>query len=134
VTVVQRGPEPHAQATYVERARALPNLEVLQGDVAEILGEQAVAGVRLASSQQLEAAGVFVYVGLQPNTSPLASHGVLTDTGHVVTDSWMRTASPGLLAAGDIRADSAGQAISAAGDGATAAVAAHRYLNGGAWV
>jgi thioredoxin reductase (NADPH) len=40
----------------------------------------------------------------------------------------MRTELPGLFAAGDVRADSAGQAISAAGDGSTAAIAAHRYL------
>jgi thioredoxin reductase (NADPH) len=40
----------------------------------------------------------------------------------------MRTEAAGLFAAGDVRADSAGQAITAAGDGATAAIAAHRYL------
>jgi thioredoxin reductase (NADPH) len=42
----------------------------------------------------------------------------------------MRTARPGLFAAGDVRRDAAGQAITAAGDGATAAIAAHRYLTG----
>ncbi len=40
----------------------------------------------------------------------------------------MRTALPGLFAAGDVRVDAAGQAVTAAGDGATAAIAAHRYL------
>jgi thioredoxin reductase (NADPH) len=42
----------------------------------------------------------------------------------------MRTELPGLLAAGDVRTDSAGQAVTAAGEGATAAIAAHRYLTG----
>jgi thioredoxin reductase (NADPH) len=52
----------------------------------------------------------------------------LDEHGYVPTDLWMRTERPGLFAAGDVRTDAAGQAISAAGDGATAAVAAHRYL------
>jgi len=45
----------------------------------------------------------------------------------------MRTALPGLFAAGDVRQDSASQAIAAAGDGATAAIAAHRYIAERAW-
>ena len=45
----------------------------------------------------------------------------------------MRTELPGLFAAGDIRADSASQAVTAAGDGATAAIAAHRFIESGSW-
>ena len=52
----------------------------------------------------------------------------LTDSGHVPTDNWMKTAGAGLYAVGDIRQDSARQAIAAAGDGATAAIAAYRYI------
>jgi thioredoxin reductase (NADPH) len=52
----------------------------------------------------------------------------LDQSGHIPTDIWMRTVLPGVFAAGDVRADSAAQAITAAGDGATAAIAAHRYL------
>ena len=48
----------------------------------------------------------------------------LGDTGHVPTDTWMETTRGGLYAVGDIRQDSARQAIAAAGDGATAAIAA----------
>ena len=71
---------------------------------------------------------VFVHVGRLPNTELLEGVVALNEGGHVPTDIWMRTELPGLFAAGDIRAGAAGQAISAAGDGATAAVAAHRYL------
>jgi len=63
----------------------------------------------------------------------LREFGVLDPAGRVATDAWMRTARAGLFAAGDIRADSAAQAITAAGDGATAAIAAHRYLADAAW-
>ena len=52
----------------------------------------------------------------------------LDEHGCIPTDIWMRTEREGLFAAGDVRADAPGQAITAAGDGATAAVAAHRYL------
>jgi thioredoxin reductase (NADPH) len=65
---------------------------------------------------------------LQPNTALLKDLVRLSDTGHVPTDNWMKTARSGLYAAGDIRQDSASQAITSAGDGATAAIAAYRYI------
>ena len=57
----------------------------------------------------------------------------LDEHGRAPTDVWMRTERPGLFAVGDVRSDSAGQAITASGDGATAAIAAHRYLADRAW-
>jgi len=53
--------------------------------------------------------------------------------GHVPVDLWMRTPMPGLLAAGDLRQHSARQLVASAGDGATAALAAIRYLRAGEW-
>jgi thioredoxin reductase (NADPH) len=84
----------------------------------------------LASGElsKVDLAGLFVYVGLQPNTELLKHLVRLSDTGHVLTDNWMKTARDGLYAAGDIRQDSASQAITSAGDGATAAIAAYRYI------
>jgi thioredoxin reductase (NADPH) len=101
--------------------------------VEEILGDEQVTGVRvrdLASEtlSEVTLAGLFVYIGLKPNTSLLQNVLQLSETGHVPTDAWMRTAREGLYAAGDIRRDSAAQAITSAGDGATAAIAAHRYI------
>jgi thioredoxin reductase len=102
-----------------------------------VLGEATVRGVRLRDAAGVESelalTGLFVYVGLAPNTGCLRDLDVLAPDGHVPTDAWMRTARPGLFAAGDVRADSAAQAITAAGDGATAAIAAHHYLAGGVW-
>ena len=71
---------------------------------------------------------MFVHVGRVPNTAFLDGVLALDELGRVPTDAWMRTALPGLFAAGDVRVDAAGQAVTAAGDGATAAIAAHRYL------
>ena len=99
----------------------------------EILGDGEVEGIRVrdvgtGASSTLPVAAVFANVGRVPNTSMLEGVVALDEHGHVRTDIWMRTEREGLFAAGDVRADAAGQAISAAGDGATAAVAAHRYL------
>jgi thioredoxin reductase (NADPH) len=123
-----------AQDTY--RQRALSNPKIFpryRTTVEEILGDNVVTGVRvrdMASGEisQVELPGLFVYVGLQPNTAILQNHIKLSDSGHVPTDNWMKTERPGLFAAGDIRQDSAAQAITSSGDGATAAIAAYRYI------
>ena len=76
----------------------------------------------------VELTSLFVYVDLQPNTTILRNLVDLSGSGHVPTDSWMKTARDGLYAVGDIRRDSAAQAITSAGDGATAAIASYRYI------
>ena len=101
--------------------------------VEEVLGDEQVTGVRVRNlateaRSEIALAGLFVYVGLKPNTTFLQNVLKLTETGHVPTDGSMKTARDGLYAAGDIRENSAAQAIASAGDGATAAIAAHRYI------
>ena len=123
-----------AQNSY--RQRVLDNSKIVpryQTAIEEILGDDVVTGVRvrdlhLREVSQVDIAGVFVYVGLQPNTALLRKLLKLSDTGHVPTDTSMKTARDGLYAVGDIRQDSASQAITCAGDGATAAIAAYRYI------
>jgi thioredoxin reductase (NADPH) len=122
------------QASYLQRALSESKIAVCYRTVVEeILGEEVVSGARarnLASNEvsQVDLAGIFIYVGMKPNTAFLKDLVQLSSTGHVPTDSWMKTEREGLYAAGDIREDSAAQAITCAGDGATAAVAAHRYI------
>jgi len=123
-----------AQNSY--RQRVLDNSKIIpcyQTVIEEILGDDVVTGVRarnLASEEisQIDLAGLFVYVGLQPNTEILQSIVKLSDSGHVPTDASMKTTRDGLYAVGDIRQDSASQAITSAGDGATAAIAAYSYI------
>jgi len=118
------------------RQRVLDNSKIVpryQTVVDDILGNDVVTGVgvrNLASGEksQVDLAGLFVYVGLQPNTELLRSVLKLGDRGHVPADASMKTARDGLYAVGDIRQDSASQAITSAGDGATAAIAAYRYI------
>ena len=80
-------------------------------------------------TSQVDLAGLFVFVGLQPNTGFLDGVVPLDNAGHVETDIWMRTPAKGIFAVGDIRQNSAALLASSAGDGATAAVAAKRYID-----
>jgi len=134
VLVFHRGSSLEAQKAVLDYAETKPNIEiVLNTQVEEILGEDKVTGVRLQSgggTRLQELAGVFIYVGLEPNTAFVREVLELDPTGHIVTDILMRTSVPGIFAAGDIRQHSIAQLAAAAGDGATAAVAAYRYING----
>jgi thioredoxin reductase (NADPH) len=123
-----------AQYAYQQKARSHAKIEARhRTTVEEILGDEVVSAVRARNlttneASQVELAGLFVYVGMTPNTALLKNIVKLSDTGHVPTDGWMKTTRDGLYAAGDIRQESAAQAIAAAGDGATAAIAAYRYI------
>jgi thioredoxin reductase (NADPH) len=123
-----------AQQTYQQRVLAASKITPrTRSVIEEILGDESVTGVRardLASGEiaKIGLAGVFVYVGLKPNTALLSDLVRLSDTGHVPTNVSMQTEIHGLYAVGDVRQDSASQAITSAGDGATAAIAAIRYI------
>lgn len=84
--------------------------------------------VRSGQKSTLPVAGVFVAIGQKPNTQFLKNKVALDAGGYVITNEKMETSVSGILAAGDIRSNSIRQTISAAGDGATAAIFAERYL------
>jgi thioredoxin reductase (NADPH) len=134
VTVFHRGKSLRAQRALLDKASATQKIEIaLETTVEEILGEHAVTAVRLraagsATSGVQNTSGVFVYVGLEPNTTFLQGVLRLDPTGHIETDILMQTSVAGVFAAGDIRKNSVAQLAAAAGDGATAAISAFRYL------
>lgn len=75
--------------------------------------------------------GVFVFVGLEPNSQFLKSTTIrLDDIGFVITDQHLQTSMPGVFAAGDIRCGATMQIASAAGEGATGALKLREYLEG----
>jgi thioredoxin reductase (NADPH) len=137
VIVLHRGDALSAQATYRERALAHPKITVRFGAVVEeVLGEDKVGGVRVREDgevSELELSGLFVYVGLQPNTELLAGQLALDEDGRLPVDGRLRTELPGVFAAGVLRRDAACQATGSAGDGALAAKAADRWLDEGGW-
>ena len=139
VLLFHRRDELRAQQTLADRLLADPKIEILWNTVIdEVLGENTVSGVRttnLATGQQdaKELSGLFVYIGLAPNAG-LAQGLLQTDGGgHIPVNLSMETAVPGVYAVGDIRQHSSSQLVSAAGDGATAAIAACRYVTGRNW-
>jgi thioredoxin reductase (NADPH) len=136
VTVVHHGPALTCQKAVLDKAVCHTNVEIrLNTTVEEIIGNGTVSSVRLrhhatdAVTDQ-PVAGVFIYVGLEPNTGFVRGVLDVDNSGHVVTDVLMRTSAPGVFAAGDIRQHSVAQLAAAAGDGATAAIAAFRYIRG----
>jgi thioredoxin reductase (NADPH) len=139
VLLFHRRDELRAQKSLVDRVLADPKIEVVwNAFVEEVLGEDTVSGVRLtdlSSGEQgaRELTGLFVYVGLTPNSG--VARGLLeTDGGgHIPVNVSMETTIPGIYAVGDIRQHSSSQLVSAAGDGATAAIAAYRYINSKSW-
>ena len=139
IVMLQRGDGFTGQKVLQERVLSHPKIEVRWNtSVTAVLGEGQVEGVSLTDlgsgeTSRLDLSGLFVYVGLEPNSGYLCDLLPLDNAGHVPTDIWMRTPLPGLFAAGDIRQSSAAQLVSAAGDGATAAIAARRYLESGEW-
>jgi thioredoxin reductase (NADPH) len=139
VIVLHRGDGLSGQASYRDRATVHPKIEIrVQTTVLEIFGDASVTGLRTRNARDggtadLEVAAVFPYVGLQPNTASVARCLRLDPAGLIPTDGSMRTELPGVCAAGTVRCDTPYRAVSAAGDGAAAAVALDRYLTDGSW-
>jgi thioredoxin reductase (NADPH) len=139
VNIFHLGNELTAQRIYRDRAVAHPKIEIHpQSAVEEILGDDGVTGLRVRNRlsntvAEMEATGVFAYIGLEPNTAFLKGRLKLDASGRLAADGWMRTDLPGIFAAGTVRSGSAGRAIAAAGEGARAALAAERYLRDRQW-
>jgi thioredoxin reductase (NADPH) len=132
--VIHRRDTLRASAILQERAFANEKLEFVWDTVVEeIVGEKHVTGLRLRNvktgeQSTLDVGAVFIFIGLTPNTAYLRGKLPMDNGGHVLVNEWMETAVPGIFAAGDIRANSARQVVSAAGDGATAAIRADHYI------
>jgi len=118
-----------------ERAFANEKMEFIwNSTIEEVLGEENVAGVKIKnlktdSSSELSCQGVFFFVGMIPSTHFLKESGLNRDkTGYIPVNEGMETNLEGIYAVGDNRVKYLRQVVSAAGDGATAAVAAERYI------
>jgi len=134
VTIIHRRDKLRASAVLQEKAFSEPKIGFIWDSVVEeIEGEDTVKRIKLRQvktdeKSTMEIAGVFVAVGLKPNTDYLKGILRMDAGGHVITDDKMGTNVPGIFAAGDARHNSARQAITAAGDGATAAFYAEKFL------
>ncbi len=134
VTVIHRRDQLRAVRTMADKAQAESKIRFLWNTtVSAIEGKEQVNQLRLkdvvnGQLSVLPVSGVFVSIGQRPNTGFLKGIVPLDAGGYIITNEKMETAIPGVLAAGDIRSNSIRQTVSAAGDGATAAIYAERYL------
>ena len=135
VIVIHRRDELRATRIVQEKAFAEPKIEFLWNSIVEgIEGGDVVKRLKLRNvvtreESTLDVSGVFVSIGFKPNTDYLRGILPLDAAGYIVTNEKMETEIPGILAAGDIRRNSIRQVVAAAGDGATAAIYAEKFIS-----
>lgn len=134
VYVIHRRHELRATQALQRIAFSIPKIEfVWDSVVLSIEGEDKVTGLNIKNIQtgdvsSLAVAGVFIAIGFIPNSGLFKSIVDIDEAGNIVTDDLMRTSTPGLFAAGDIRRNSARQVATAVGDGATAGKSVFAYI------
>lgn len=134
VHLVLAGQEPDLDPEVEQEINRKPNMTIHTGlQLSRIVGEQNVTGAIFRDTegeeQELEAAGVFLYIkGNRPSTEFLGDMLQADADGFLITDEICQTSRPGVFAAGDVRSKQVRQMVIAAGEGATAALAAERYV------
>jgi thioredoxin reductase (NADPH) len=134
VYIVHRRDQLRAVWTIQQRARNNSKIEfVLDSIVQEIVGDEKVEGIltfnrKTEQSRLISVDGVFIYVGILPNSALLESRVNLDPQGFVLTDDAMHTNVPGLFAAGDIVHKILRQVVTAVSDGAVAAFSAEKWI------
>ncbi|AET69372.1 thioredoxin-disulfide reductase [Desulfosporosinus orientis DSM 765] len=137
VTVIVLHDEGILDCNKVSAERAFQNDKmefIWNSTVEEVLGADNVEGVKIknlktGSSEELACQGVFFFVGMVPATHFLKDSGIVMDQrGYIPVNELLETNLEGVYAVGDNRVKYLRQVVSAAGDGATAAVAAERYI------
>lgn len=135
ITVVHRRSHLRASGILQEKAHSNPKINfILQSVVEEIIGEDKVQAVKIknvstGSVSNLAGQGVFIFVGIKPNTDFVKEILKLDELGFIITDQDLKTSSPGIFAGGDCRKKTLYQVITACGDGAVACDSVHRYLS-----
>ncbi len=134
VVLVEAAGRLSGDAVLAEAVRRLPNVEVLPATrVVEIAGEDRVTEIVVrpgggGGTRRIPVEGVFVEIGLDPNSEPFRKLVPLSPAGEVVVDCAARTPVAGVFAAGDVTTVPWKQIVVAAGDGAKAALSAHDWL------
>ncbi len=134
VDIVEHSPEVKASKILQEKVREQKNIRVTTNHVITAfkgsprLESIVVEDRATGKAKEWKYDGVFIFIGMSPN-SDLVKNIVSTDkAGFIATDSTLMSSIPGVFAAGDVRAGSTKQAASAAGEGATAAIMIRDYL------
>lgn len=134
VYLIHRRDALRATKVLQERAFANPKIEFIWNTTgAEILGTDKVEALLLQDAKtgekrSIAVDGIFIYIGMKPNTEFIRELARVDEGGYLITDDNLMTSIPGIFAAGDVRQKKLRQVITAAADGAMAAVAVEKYL------
>jgi len=135
VKVIHRRNQLRASKVLQRKAQTEPKIEFIWDSVVtEVKGKEKLTDLVLKNTKNgiislLAVDGVFVAIGLVPNTEYLRGVLPLDEGGYIITTELMETTVPGIFAAGDIRHNSVKQAIVAAGNGAVAALSAEWFID-----
>lgn len=135
VRIIHRRDKLRAQKIIQDRAFKIPNIEFIWDTVVtEIGGKDSVEYVTLKNvksgeTSKLETSGVFIYVGLVPNSELVKENVNVDQNGFILTDERMETNVKGVYAVGDVRKTVLRQVLTAAADGAIAAVDLTKYFD-----
>ena len=137
VTILVRGSELTANQVAADKALESPAIEVrFNTAILELKGQKnhldtvIVKNSQTGEVEELHLAGVFVFVGLSPNSKPFTDIAKVDAQGFILTGIDFQTSTEGIFAAGDVRSGSTKQLVSAAGEGAAAALAIREHLRG----
>ena len=134
VTVIHRRDQLRATRILQEKAFAEPKIEFLWDTIVdEIEGGDTVKRLKLhqvktGTESTLGLAGIFIAIGFKAKVDYLNGILPVDPMSHIITSEEMKTEIPGIFVAGDVRCNSGRQAIIAAGDGATAAIQAGKFI------
>ena len=134
VHIIHRRNSFRAAHIYVDKAKATPNIIFhLDSVVQDVIVEDIVKGTIIknkttGTTQTLNVEGIFIYVGMQPNTEFVPQKLQRDDAGFIVAGLEMETNISGLYVAGDVRVKQYRQIATAMGDGVTAGCSANHYL------
>jgi len=134
VRVVHRRDKLRAKKILQEKVFNNPKIEILwNSNLLEIKGENSVERAVILNNKtnqkrEITIDGIFMYVGIKPNSSLVKNLVELNGKNSIITDYKMRTSVPGLFAAGDVRNTPLKQIVTANSDGAIAAISAEEYL------
>jgi thioredoxin reductase (NADPH) len=137
VTLLVRGSALSANKIAVDKAQESPQMELrFNTEVVEFKGQKnhldtvIVKNNQTGETSELHVPGVFIFIGLTPNSQPFKEIVKLDKQGFIMTGIDFQSSTKGVFAAGDVRAGSTKQLVSAAGEGAAAALAIREYLRG----
>lgn len=135
VTVVQNLATLTGEKRLADLLQAKDNVEIICNTVVtELIGNDALRAIRLKNTEtgaesELHTDGIFIAIGQVPENQPFAAVASLNEAGYFASGEDCRTETPGVFVAGDCRAKAVRQITTAVGDGASAALAAVRYLD-----